>query len=171
MAIDIATQFLHCETSMELWNEAQSLVGANTKSRTIYLNSKFHNTRKREMKMDQYILNMKNLAINLSSQNHQSSTQIWGFKHWMDWMLITIWWWSNYLIKSTLVGLIYKPNYWILNVEYNSWTFSIIFQWILQQTLQLKLISEATNQWHRVIRGTLTLEEVEEEVHLTLSLW
>jgi len=62
MAIDIATQFLHCETSMELWNEAQSLVGANTKSRTIYLNSKFHNTRKREMKMDQYILNMKNLA-------------------------------------------------------------------------------------------------------------
>jgi len=65
MAIDIATQLLHCETSKELWDEAQSLAGAHTKSRTIYLKSEFHNTRKGEMKMDQYLLKMKNLADKL----------------------------------------------------------------------------------------------------------
>jgi len=37
MAIDIATQLLHYETLKELWDEAQSLAGAHTKSRTIYL--------------------------------------------------------------------------------------------------------------------------------------
>ena len=65
MAIDIATQLLYCETSKELWDESQSLAGAHTKSRTIYLNSEFHNTRKGEMKMDQYLLKMKNLADKL----------------------------------------------------------------------------------------------------------
>jgi len=65
MAIDIATQLLQCETFKELWDEAQSLAGAHTKSRTIYLKSEFHNTHKGEMKMDQYLLKMKNLASKL----------------------------------------------------------------------------------------------------------
>jgi len=46
-------------------DEAQSLVGAHTKSRTIYLKLEFHNTCKGEMKMDQYLLKMKNLADKL----------------------------------------------------------------------------------------------------------
>nr|KYP64341.1 hypothetical protein KK1_018934 [Cajanus cajan] len=62
MAIDIAIQLLHCETSKQLWDEAQSLANAHTKSRIIYLKSKFHNTRKREMKMEQYLAKIKNLA-------------------------------------------------------------------------------------------------------------
>lgn len=65
MAIDIATQLLHCETAKELWDEARGLAGAHTKSRTIYLKSEFHNTRKGEMKMDQYLLKMKNLSDKL----------------------------------------------------------------------------------------------------------
>jgi len=32
MAVEISTQFLHCETSKQLWNEAQSLSGAHTRS-------------------------------------------------------------------------------------------------------------------------------------------
>ena len=65
MTIDITTQLLHCETSKELWDEAQSLAGAYTKSRTIYLKSEFHNTRKGEMKMDPYLLKMMNFAHKL----------------------------------------------------------------------------------------------------------
>ena len=65
MAIDIATQLLHYKTSKELWDEAQSLVGAHTKSRTIYLKSEFYNTRRGEMKMDQYLLKTKNLVDKL----------------------------------------------------------------------------------------------------------
>jgi len=56
---------LHCETSKELWDEAQSLTGAHTKSKTIYLKSEFHNTRKEEMKIDHYLLKMKNLMLEL----------------------------------------------------------------------------------------------------------
>jgi len=40
MAIDIATHLFHYETSKELWDEAQNLAGAHTKSRTIYLKEK-----------------------------------------------------------------------------------------------------------------------------------
>ncbi|PNY01489.1 copia-like polyprotein, partial [Trifolium pratense] len=65
MAIDIATQLLHCETSKQLWDEAQSLAGAHTKSRIIYLKSEFHNTRKGEMKMEEYLIKMKNLSDKL----------------------------------------------------------------------------------------------------------
>lgn len=32
MAVDIATQLLHCKTSKKLWDEAQSLAGAHTKN-------------------------------------------------------------------------------------------------------------------------------------------
>jgi len=66
MSIDIATQLLHCEISKELWDETQSLVGAHTKARTIYLKSEFHNTLKGEMKMDHYLLKMKNFADKLN---------------------------------------------------------------------------------------------------------
>ncbi|GAU51268.1 hypothetical protein TSUD_412550 [Trifolium subterraneum] len=65
MAIDIATQLLHCETSKQLWDETQSLAGAHTKSRITYLKSEFHNTRKGEMKMEEYLIKMKNLSDKL----------------------------------------------------------------------------------------------------------
>jgi hypothetical protein len=65
MTVDIATQVLHCETSKQLWDEAQSLAGAHTRSRIIYLKSEFHNTHKGEMKMEQYLAKMKNLADKL----------------------------------------------------------------------------------------------------------
>jgi len=32
MIVEIATQLLHCETSKQLWDEAQSLAGAHTRS-------------------------------------------------------------------------------------------------------------------------------------------
>lgn len=65
MATDIVTQLLHCETSKEIWDEAQKLAGTHTKSRTIYLKSEFHNTRKGEMKMEKYLIKMKTLADKL----------------------------------------------------------------------------------------------------------
>jgi len=68
---------LHCETSKELWDEAQSLAGAHTKSRTIYLKLEFHNTRKGEMKMDQYLLKIKNLADKLKLAGSPISNSYW----------------------------------------------------------------------------------------------
>ncbi|CAJ2667558.1 unnamed protein product [Trifolium pratense] len=65
MTIGIATQLLHCETSKQLWEEAQSLAGAHTRSQIIYLKSEFHSTRKGEMKMEDYLIKMKNLADKL----------------------------------------------------------------------------------------------------------
>nr|KYP31890.1 hypothetical protein KK1_047566 [Cajanus cajan] len=65
MTIEMATQLLHCETSKQLWDEAQSLAGAHTRSRVTYLKSEFHNIRKGEMKMEEYLAKMKNLADKL----------------------------------------------------------------------------------------------------------
>ncbi|GAU51857.1 hypothetical protein TSUD_416410 [Trifolium subterraneum] len=65
MTIGIATQLLHCETSKQLWEEAQSLAGAHTRSQITYLKSEFHSTRKGEMKMEDYLIKMKNLADKL----------------------------------------------------------------------------------------------------------
>lgn len=65
MATEMATQLLHCETSKQLWDEAQSLVGAHTRSQIIYLKSEFHSIRKGEMKMEDYLIKMKNLADKL----------------------------------------------------------------------------------------------------------
>lgn len=39
MTIEMATQLLHCETSKQLWGEAQSLAGVHTRSRVTYLKS------------------------------------------------------------------------------------------------------------------------------------
>ncbi|CAJ2644825.1 unnamed protein product [Trifolium pratense] len=65
MTEGIATQLLHCETSKELWDEAQGLAGAHTRSRVIYLKSEFHSSRKGEMKMEEYLIKMKGLADKL----------------------------------------------------------------------------------------------------------
>jgi histone deacetylase 1/2 len=65
MTVGTATQLLHCETSKQLWDEAQSLAGAHTRSRVIYLRSEFHNTRKGEKKMEDYLMKMKDLADKL----------------------------------------------------------------------------------------------------------
>jgi len=65
MSIDIATQLLHCETSKQLWDEAQSLAGAHTRSKIMYLKSEFHSTQRGDMKMEQYLGKMTNLADKL----------------------------------------------------------------------------------------------------------
>ncbi|CAJ2636423.1 unnamed protein product [Trifolium pratense] len=65
MTTGTASQLLHCETSKQLWEEAQSLAGAHTRSRVIYLISEFHNTRKGEKKMEDYLMKMKDLADKL----------------------------------------------------------------------------------------------------------
>lgn len=65
MTTEMATQLLHCETSKQLWDEAQSLVGAHTRSRVTYLKFEFHSIRKGEMKMKEYLVKMKNLADKL----------------------------------------------------------------------------------------------------------
>jgi histone deacetylase 1/2 len=65
MTTDIATQLLHCETSKQLWDEAQSLAGAHTKSQIIYLKSEFHGSRKGSMKMEEYLTKMKKLSDKL----------------------------------------------------------------------------------------------------------
>ena len=70
MTADIATQFLHCETSKQLWEEAQSLAGAHTRSRITYLKSEFYSTRKGEMKMHDYLSKMKNLADKLKLEGN-----------------------------------------------------------------------------------------------------
>nr|XP_007153750.1 hypothetical protein PHAVU_003G062000g [Phaseolus vulgaris]ESW25744.1 hypothetical protein PHAVU_003G062000g [Phaseolus vulgaris] len=65
MTVEIATQLLHCETSKQLWDEAQSLAGAHTRSRITYLKYEFHSIRKGEMKMEEYLVKMKNLVDRL----------------------------------------------------------------------------------------------------------
>ncbi|XP_050908363.1 uncharacterized protein LOC127121987 [Lathyrus oleraceus] len=65
MTTEMETQLLHCETSKQLWDEAQSLAGAHTRSRVTYLKSEFHRIRKGEMKMEEYLVKMKNLADKL----------------------------------------------------------------------------------------------------------
>ncbi|PNY00234.1 glutamate receptor [Trifolium pratense] len=65
MTTDIATQLLHCETSKQLWDEAQSLLDAHTKSQIIYLKSEFHGTRKGSMKMEEYLTKMNKLSDKL----------------------------------------------------------------------------------------------------------
>jgi len=65
MTTGMATQLLHCETSKQLWEEAQGLAGAHTRSRVIYLRSEFHITRKGEKKMEDYLMKMKDLADKL----------------------------------------------------------------------------------------------------------
>lgn len=65
MTADISTQFLHCENSKQLWEEAQSLAGVHTRYRITYLKSEFHSTGKGEMKMHDYLSKMKILANKL----------------------------------------------------------------------------------------------------------
>ncbi|KAK2447644.1 hypothetical protein QL285_006983 [Trifolium repens] len=74
MTTEIATQLLHCETSKQLWDEAQSLAGAHTRSQIIYLKSEFHSIRKGEMKMEDYLIKMKNLADKLKLAGNPIST-------------------------------------------------------------------------------------------------
>ncbi|GAU17915.1 hypothetical protein TSUD_330400, partial [Trifolium subterraneum] len=74
MTVGIATQLLHCETSMQLWEEAHSLAGAHTRSQITYLKSEFHSTRKGEMKMEDYLIKMKNLADKLKLAGNPIST-------------------------------------------------------------------------------------------------
>ncbi|KAF1859044.1 hypothetical protein Lal_00000868 [Lupinus albus] len=73
MTADIATQLLHCETSKQLWDEAQSLAGAHTRSRVTYLKSEFHSTRKGGLKMEDYLSKMKNLADKLKLAGNEIS--------------------------------------------------------------------------------------------------
>ncbi|PNX56340.1 glutamate receptor, partial [Trifolium pratense] len=74
MNTEIATQLLHCETSKQLWDEAQSLAGAHTRSQIVYLKSEFHSIRKGEMKMEDYLIKMKNLADKLKLAGNPIST-------------------------------------------------------------------------------------------------
>lgn len=74
MTEDIATQLLHCETSKELWEGAQSLAGAHTKSRVTLLKTEFHSTRKGSLKMEEYLGKMKSIADNLKLAGSPIST-------------------------------------------------------------------------------------------------
>lgn len=65
MTIDIATQLMHCENSKQLWDEAQSLAGAQSRSQLTYLKSEFHGTRKGNLKMEEYLTKMKKLTDQL----------------------------------------------------------------------------------------------------------
>lgn len=65
MTEEVATQLLHCETSKELWEDAQSLAGAHTRSRITLLKTEFHSSRKGSMKMEEYLVKMKSLADSL----------------------------------------------------------------------------------------------------------
>lgn len=65
MTTDIATQLMHCENSKQLWDEAQSLAGAQSRSQITYLKSEFHGIRKGNLKMEEYLTKMKKLTDQL----------------------------------------------------------------------------------------------------------
>lgn len=65
MTQDLETQLLNYENSKEIWEETQSLAGAHTRSRVIYLNSEFHSLRKGKRKMQDYVIKMKKLSEEL----------------------------------------------------------------------------------------------------------
>ncbi|KAI4346153.1 hypothetical protein L6164_013226 [Bauhinia variegata] len=71
---EIATQLLHCQTSKELWEAAQSLSGAYTRSRITLLKSEFHRIRKGTMKMEEYLNKIKNLFDSLTLAGSLVST-------------------------------------------------------------------------------------------------
>lgn len=64
MTTDIATQLMHCENSKQLWDEAQSLAGAQSISQITYLKYEFHGTRKGNLKMEEYLTDQLQLAGN-----------------------------------------------------------------------------------------------------------
>ncbi|KAI4297258.1 hypothetical protein L6164_037153 [Bauhinia variegata] len=66
MTSDIATQLLHCETSQQLWEAVQGLVGAHTRSKITLLKIEFHRTRKGGLKIEEYLNKMKGIADNLT---------------------------------------------------------------------------------------------------------
>lgn len=65
MTTRMGIQLMYCETYKKLWDEAQGLDGAHTRSDIIYLKIEFHNTSKVEKKMNDYLMKMKDLADKL----------------------------------------------------------------------------------------------------------
>ena len=57
---------MHCKHSQELWEGASNLAGIYTISRITLFKSEFQWTRKGNLKMEEYLLKMKNVADNLA---------------------------------------------------------------------------------------------------------
>nr|KYP50444.1 Retrovirus-related Pol polyprotein from transposon TNT 1-94 [Cajanus cajan] len=74
MTQEVATQLLHCETSQQIWEDAQSLAGAHTRSRITFLKTEFHRTRKGGLKMEEYLTKMKEIADDLALAGSSVST-------------------------------------------------------------------------------------------------
>ncbi|KAI4323950.1 hypothetical protein L6164_023521 [Bauhinia variegata] len=74
MSQEIATQLLHCQTSKELWEAAQSLSGAYTRSRITLPKLEFHRKRKGTTEMEEYLNKMKNISDNLTLAGSLVST-------------------------------------------------------------------------------------------------
>nr|KYP43069.1 hypothetical protein KK1_035512 [Cajanus cajan] len=74
MTQEVATQLLHCETSQQIWEDAQSLAGAHTRSRITFLKTEFHRTRKGGLKMEEYFTKMKEIADDLALAGSSVST-------------------------------------------------------------------------------------------------
>lgn len=63
--LDIATQFIDCKSSQQLWNNSKEFAGAENKAKVLWYMGEFQRTRKGQTKMEDYLNNMKQIADNL----------------------------------------------------------------------------------------------------------
>ncbi|KAK4258054.1 hypothetical protein QN277_007561 [Acacia crassicarpa] len=62
MSQEIGAQLLHYHTASELWNNTCALTSAFSRSRVMVYPSELHHMRKKDMRMDDYLAKMKNIA-------------------------------------------------------------------------------------------------------------
>lgn len=70
MSMEVALQVLGCKTSQELRNTVKDLLGTRTHSRITLYKGELQRLRKGNMKMDEYLKKVKELADNLLLVGH-----------------------------------------------------------------------------------------------------
>jgi len=62
MTVKVSAQLLHCKTTQELWMSAKELICASMKSRVMVIQADLHQTRKGNLKMEEYLAKMKGIS-------------------------------------------------------------------------------------------------------------
>ena len=64
--VEVRAQLLHCKTAQELWTSAKELTCASMKSRVMVIKTNLHQTRKGNLKMEEYLAKMKGISNQLT---------------------------------------------------------------------------------------------------------
>ena len=69
--IEVASELIGYETSKRLWEAIRDLFGVRNRSDIVYYKREFNKLQKRNMKMSEYLKNMKRLVDNLALAGHR----------------------------------------------------------------------------------------------------